>query len=108
MYPGSDVTLVGYGAQIQVLRKAREMAKTELGVSCELIDLRTILPWDVDTVAQVLYNRFCGFSANTCMLRGYMFVITIARSEHLGIVVVTKCEQVHVVENSNESTFSAS
>ena len=47
------MTLVGYGAQIQVLRKASEMAKNELGVSCELIDLRTILPWDVDTVAQV-------------------------------------------------------
>lgn len=50
---GSDVTLVGYGAQIQVLRKALVMAKEELGVSCELIDLRTILPWDVDAVSQV-------------------------------------------------------
>ena len=47
------MTLVGYGAQIQVLRKALAMAKEELGVSCELIDLRTILPWDVDTVVQV-------------------------------------------------------
>lgn len=50
---GSDVTLVGYGAQMQVLRSARAMAKDELGVSCELIDLRTIIPWDVETVAQV-------------------------------------------------------
>lgn len=47
------MTLVGYGAQIQVLRKALAMAKEELGVSCELIDLRTIIPWDVDTVVQV-------------------------------------------------------
>ncbi len=50
---GKDVTVVGYGAQIQVLRKACDMAQEELGVSCELIDLRTIIPWDVDTVAEV-------------------------------------------------------
>ena len=29
------------------------MAREELGVSCELIDLRTILPWDEKTVAEV-------------------------------------------------------
>ena len=26
------------------------MAEEELGVSCEVIDLRTILPWDKETV----------------------------------------------------------
>ena len=34
-----------------VLRKAVAMA-AELGISCELIDLRTILPWDVDAVCE--------------------------------------------------------
>ena len=52
---GSDVTVVGYGAQIQVLLKAAAMAKDELDVTCEIIDLRTIIPWDVDTVAEVRY-----------------------------------------------------
>ena len=52
-YVGTDVTLVGYGAQIQVFREVRDMAKDKLDVSCEIIDLRTLLPWDVDTVAQV-------------------------------------------------------
>ena len=47
------MTLVGYGAQIQVFRDVRDMAKDQLNVSCEIIDLRTLLPWDVDTVAQV-------------------------------------------------------
>ena len=50
---GSDVTLLGYGSQMQILRQACDMAQSELGVSCELIDLRTILPWDEETVIQV-------------------------------------------------------
>lgn len=53
---GNDVTLVGYGTQIQVLREVCDMARDELGVSCELIDLRTIMPWDMETVAQVSIN----------------------------------------------------
>ena len=58
LYPlGTDVTLVGYGAQIQVLRQALKEAENQLGVSCELIDLRTILPWDVDTVVKVTVNN---------------------------------------------------
>lgn len=49
---GSDVTLVGWGTQVHVLREVATMAQEKLQVSCELIDLRTILPWDVDTIAQ--------------------------------------------------------
>eukprot|EP00027_Filamoeba_sp_ATCC50430_P005481 CAMPEP_0168560498 /NCGR_PEP_ID=MMETSP0413-20121227/11092_1 /TAXON_ID=136452 /ORGANISM="Filamoeba nolandi, Strain NC-AS-23-1" /LENGTH=358 /DNA_ID=CAMNT_0008591803 /DNA_START=209 /DNA_END=1282 /DNA_ORIENTATION=+ len=47
---GTDVTVVGYGAQILVLQDAIKKAEEELGISVELIDLRTLLPWDVDTV----------------------------------------------------------
>ena len=50
---GSDVTMVGWGTEVHVLRDVVEMAQDKLRVSCELIDLRTILPWDVDTVAKV-------------------------------------------------------
>eukprot|EP00002_Diphylleia_rotans_P008308 TRINITY_DN1807_c0_g2_i1.p1 TRINITY_DN1807_c0_g2~~TRINITY_DN1807_c0_g2_i1.p1 ORF type:complete len:374 (+),score=86.40 TRINITY_DN1807_c0_g2_i1:50-1171(+) len=46
---GSDVTIVGWGAQMHVLEKACNMAK-EMGISCELIDLCTLLPWDVELV----------------------------------------------------------
>jgi 2-oxoisovalerate dehydrogenase E1 component beta subunit len=46
---GKDVTIVGWGAQMRVLEKAAELAAAE-GISCELIDLRTLLPWDADTV----------------------------------------------------------
>lgn len=48
--PGKDITLIGYGSQIQVLRAAAALAKEKLDLSCEIIDLRTILPWDRDTV----------------------------------------------------------
>jgi len=47
---GTDVTLVGWGAQIRVLEKAAQVVKESEGISCEIIDLRTLLPWDVDTV----------------------------------------------------------
>ncbi|QDP01093.1 alpha-ketoacid dehydrogenase subunit beta [Thalassotalea sp. PS06] len=47
---GSDITLLGWGAQMETLEKAAKMAEKK-GVSCEIIDLRSILPWDVETVA---------------------------------------------------------
>ena len=37
----------------QVIRAAALLAKEKLGVNCEIIDLRTILPWDRDTVNEV-------------------------------------------------------
>ena len=52
-FQGSDVTLIGWGTQIQVLRETAELAREKLGVSCEIIDLKTILPWDDDTVIEV-------------------------------------------------------
>uniref|UniRef100_A0A8P0PG38 3-methyl-2-oxobutanoate dehydrogenase (2-methylpropanoyl-transferring) n=1 Tax=Canis lupus familiaris TaxID=9615 RepID=A0A8P0PG38_CANLF len=38
--------------QVHVIREVASMAQEKLGVSCEVIDLRTILPWDVDTVCK--------------------------------------------------------
>jgi pyruvate/2-oxoglutarate/acetoin dehydrogenase E1 component len=35
--------------QVNILSKACDAAAA-LGISCELIDLRTLLPWDEDTV----------------------------------------------------------
>ncbi|KAL6008153.1 hypothetical protein ACLOJK_033659 [Asimina triloba] len=46
---GSDITLVGWGAQLGVLEQACTDAAKE-GISCELIDLRTLIPWDKETV----------------------------------------------------------
>jgi len=46
---GSDLTIVGYGTQLRQIRMAAAEAEKQ-GISCEIIDLRTILPWDVDCV----------------------------------------------------------
>jgi 2-oxoisovalerate dehydrogenase E1 component beta subunit len=47
---GADITLLAWGAQMEPLEKAADLAEKE-GISCEIIDLRSILPWDADTVA---------------------------------------------------------
>mmetsp|Transcript_14226 Transcript_14226/g.26440 ORF Transcript_14226/g.26440 Transcript_14226/m.26440 type:complete len:791 (+) Transcript_14226:66-2438(+) len=46
---GSDITLVGWGSQIGRLEAAADRAAAD-GISCEIIDLQTVIPWDVDTV----------------------------------------------------------
>jgi len=46
---GTDVTLIAYGLQMRHARMAAAMAEQE-GISVEVIDLRTILPWDIDAV----------------------------------------------------------
>lgn len=56
---GKDVTLVGWGTQFHVLQEVADIAEKELNVSCELIDLQSILPWDVDTVAKVTRETPC-------------------------------------------------
>lgn len=48
---GSDITLLAWGAQMEIISAAAEKAKAD-GISCEVIDLRTILPWDVETIVR--------------------------------------------------------
>ncbi len=46
---GTDITLLAWGAQMEIIEDAAKQAE-ELGISCEVIDLRSIIPWDADTV----------------------------------------------------------
>jgi pyruvate/2-oxoglutarate/acetoin dehydrogenase E1 component len=56
---GSDVTLVTYGAGRQAAEAAAELLAGD-GVEVELIDLRTIAPWDRETVfASVAKTNRC-------------------------------------------------
>jgi pyruvate dehydrogenase E1 component beta subunit len=49
--PGTDITVVTYGAMVREVQRAMVMAKKE-GISVELIDLRTISPIDRDTIRE--------------------------------------------------------
>jgi 2-oxoisovalerate dehydrogenase E1 component len=46
---GADITVVTYGGMVPVSLKAAETVARE-GIDVEVIDLRTIYPWDIETV----------------------------------------------------------
>ncbi len=71
---GTDFTLICYGAMVPVSLEAAEQAEALLEVSIEVIDLRTLIPYDVETVIQSVKKtgrviitheapRTCGFGA---------------------------------------------
>ena len=49
---GDNVTVISYGGLIPYVEKAVEQAEKELGITCEVIDLRSILPLDRATIVQ--------------------------------------------------------
>jgi pyruvate/2-oxoglutarate/acetoin dehydrogenase E1 component/TPP-dependent pyruvate/acetoin dehydrogenase alpha subunit len=44
---GDDVTIVSYGATLRVVNEAAVVLK-DLGVSCEIIDIQTLIPFDIN------------------------------------------------------------
>ncbi len=48
---GKDITLVAYGLMYHKCLQAVETLEKE-GLSCELIDMRTLLPWDRETILE--------------------------------------------------------
>jgi 2-oxoisovalerate dehydrogenase E1 component beta subunit len=48
---GTDVTCVAWGAQVGVMEAAVARAAAE-GISCEVIDLATVMPWDKHTIVE--------------------------------------------------------
>jgi len=47
---GTDVTIVAWGTQVHVVKEVAQIVKEKMNVSCEVIDLRTIVPWDYETI----------------------------------------------------------
>ena len=43
---GEDITIVSYGATLRVVQEAMKLV-APLGISCELIDVQTLLPFDI-------------------------------------------------------------
>jgi len=71
--PGSDVTLVAYGAMVAVALEAAEVGADE-GRSIEVVELRSLAPFDIETVAASVRrtgravvvheaSTFCGYGA---------------------------------------------
>ncbi len=69
---GDDVTIFCYGAMVPVVEKAADMA-AEKGISCHVVDLRTLLPLDEEAVVEAAKKtgrvvtvteapRFCGYA----------------------------------------------
>jgi len=48
---GTDLTIIGWGAHLHVIQQAVDMVAEE-GISCEIIDLQTIMPWDEQTIME--------------------------------------------------------
>lgn len=58
--PGSDLTIVTWGAMVERAEAAAAEVASAGGGSVEVIDLRTLMPWDRDTVlASVRRTRRC-------------------------------------------------
>lgn len=49
---GKDVTIVSYGQPLYLCSSAIAAAERDFDISIELIDLRTLYPWDRETVLQ--------------------------------------------------------
>jgi 2-oxoisovalerate dehydrogenase E1 component beta subunit len=70
---GTQVTLIAYGAMVPITEEAAAKADSQ-GVSCEVIDLRTLMPYDIETLLGSVKKtgrcvivheaaRTCGFGA---------------------------------------------
>ncbi len=71
---GSDVTLIAYGSMMHTVLDAAEKAQAEDGISCQVVNLRTLMPFDVRTIVDSVQKtgrvvivheapRSCGFGA---------------------------------------------
>ncbi|KAI0113169.1 putative F-actin-capping protein [Daldinia grandis] len=47
---GKDITIISYGQPLYTCNAAIQKAEEDLGISIELIDLRTVYPWDKECV----------------------------------------------------------
>ncbi|THX61432.1 thiamine diphosphate-binding protein [Aureobasidium pullulans] len=50
--PGKDISIISYGTPLYTCSNAIEKAEADFGCSIELIDLRTIYPWDRPTIVE--------------------------------------------------------
>ena len=69
---GSDITLIGWGGQIRILQSTANVASEQYGISCEIIDLQTLVPLDLQTLVQsVQRTGKCIISHEAPLTSGY-------------------------------------
>jgi len=66
--PGRDVTIVGWGLLAHLMVAAAEMLADEHGVDAELVDLRSLIPLDLETVLNsVRKTGRCVVACQACL-----------------------------------------
>lgn len=77
--PGKDVTVIAYGTMVHVALTAAE----ETGVDAEVIDLRSLLPLDLDTIVQsVSKTGRCVMVHEATLTSGFGAEVTALVQEH--------------------------
>jgi 2-oxoisovalerate dehydrogenase E1 component len=80
---GGDLTLVAYGASVWVALEAAEALAAE-GVSAEVVDLRTLVPLDVETVLDSLKRTGRALVVHEALLTGGFGAEVVARLADAG------------------------
>ncbi|HEY3379506.1 MAG TPA: dehydrogenase E1 component subunit alpha/beta [Armatimonadota bacterium] len=80
---GTDVTIVGYSMPILIAQEAAELAAAE-GISCEVIDLRTLIPMDEETVLASLKKTGRLLCVNQAPKTGCFAEHIVARMQEIG------------------------
>ncbi len=76
---GDTVSLIAYGAMVPVCEEAAALAESDMGVSCDVLDLRTLVPLDVNALLESVRRtgrailvqeapRTCGYGAELAAL----------------------------------------
>jgi pyruvate/2-oxoglutarate/acetoin dehydrogenase E1 component len=53
---GDDITIVGYGSTLRIVQEAAEKLAL-MGISCEIIDVQTLLPFDINHLIKSSLNK---------------------------------------------------
>ena len=80
---GTDLTIVGYSNPILIAQEAAELAAQE-GISCEVIDLRTLIPMDEATVLNSLKKTGRLLCVNQAPKTGCFSEHIVARMQEIG------------------------
>lgn len=67
---GKDVTIVSYGQPLYLCSSAIAAAEKNFGISIELVDLRTLYPWDRQTILESVQKTGRAIVVHESMVNG--------------------------------------